>query len=88
MVTWPKLLKFVSAKYNIGFFTFIFPFDAKIMLLTVKNDFFPYKANFEMRQTLADVSFSTIACIEVLFINKHKGNVKHFEQFLCDKKTT
>ena len=29
-----------------------------------------------------------IACIEVLFINKHKGNVKHFKRILCDKKTT
>jgi len=45
VVKWLKLLKFVSATYNIGFNTFIFLFDATRMLLTSKNDFFPYNAN-------------------------------------------
>ena len=60
----PKQLKFVSAKYNIGFITFIFPFDAKIMLLTRKNDFFHIRQTFGMRQNLADVSFSLLPALK------------------------
>jgi len=61
---WPKLLKFVSAKYNLGFITFIYPFDAKIMLLTRKNVFFHIRHTFGMRQNLADVSFSQLHALK------------------------
>jgi len=64
VITWPKLLKFVSVKYNIGLITFIFPFDAKKMLLMRKNDIFHIKQAFGMRQNLADVSFSLLLAVK------------------------
>ena len=58
VVKWLKLLKFVAAKYKIGFNTFIFPFDATRMLLMSKNDLFHIRQTFGMRQNLTDVRFA------------------------------
>ena len=43
----------------------------------MKYNIIHIRQTFGMSQNLADVRFSLLLSIEVLFINKHRGTVKH-----------